>query len=70
MIQSEDDRRKGAAIFQTVLICLVLEGLLLLILTGMTGSLVEAIIASVIFLGPVSIWAAPVIYAYILKASE
>ncbi len=70
MIQSEDERRKGVAIFQTVLICLVLEGLLLLVLTNMTRSLVGAIFASVIFFGPASIWAAPVIYRYILKASE
>jgi len=70
MFQSEHDRRKGVAILQTALFCIVLEAVVLLVLTGITGSFVAAVAVSVIFLGPLSLWAAPALYAHILKASE
>jgi len=70
MPQSEHERAKTLAIVQTVLICLALESVVLLVLTGITGSFIGAVAASVLFLGPLSVWIAPALYKYIVKASQ
>ena len=67
--QSEQDRAKGIALFQTILLCAVLEGLALIILRGITGTFLGAAIVSVIWLGPLSCWIGPALYRYLQKAS-
>lgn len=69
-MKSEFERAKLAAVVQTVLICAVVEGLLLLALRLITGNLLEAAAVSVVVFGPLSLWFARPLYRHLLRENQ
>jgi hypothetical protein len=60
------EQAKVTALIQTVLLCAVVEGVVLVVLTQFTVNLLEAAAVSVVFLGPLSLWLGPPLYRRLL----
>lgn len=69
-MQSEFDRARCAALLQTTLICLALEGVLLLVLRLVTDNFLEAAAVSIFIIGPISILVARPLYRYLLHENQ
>ena len=69
-MQSEFDRARWAALLQTTLICLALEGILLLALRLVTDTFLEAAAVSIFLIGPISIWVSRPLYRYLLRENQ
>ncbi|MBI2750343.1 MAG: hypothetical protein HYX43_13690 [Burkholderiales bacterium] len=66
-MQSEAERAKLTSILQTALVCVIVEGLLLVLLRLFTGNFLGAAVMSVLLFGPMSAWFAPSLYRHLLK---
>lgn len=69
-MKSESERAKLAATLQTVLVCAVVEGLLLLALRLATVNLLEAVVLSIVVFGLLSLWLAGPLYRYLLLETQ
>jgi hypothetical protein len=67
---SDREHAKNVALGQTVLACLVLEGLAVLVLSQFSGSLLEAALRSMFVLGPVTPWIARPLYRDLRRANR
>lgn len=69
-MKSEAERAKSIALVQTVLICAVVEGVVLLVLRQISTNFLEAAAISLFFLGPLSLWFARPLYRYLLRENQ
>jgi hypothetical protein len=64
----ERERARNTALAQTILACLVAEGLGLFVFRQFSADLLEAALRSAIWLGPLSLWIARPIYRRLLRS--
>lgn len=64
----EREHARNEALAQAVLVCLVIEGLALLVFNQFSDSLMEATLRSALWLGPISFWIARAFYRRRLRA--
>ena len=69
-MQSEDQRKKSAALVQTVLICIAVDAMFLLLLRAIFGTFAEALFISLLVIGPVTFWLSAPLYRYLQRANK
>ena len=63
-------RALSTAGLQTIAACIIIEALLILIVFQFSGSLLGALVLTLLVIGPVSVYLAPPLYRYLVRAGS